>query len=92
MSDSAESRLLAGYRWVGKIFNGGWIASHAGTHEIAEPASGPATPAAGSSPPMTAAPQPDVTDQLKKLGDLRDAGILTTEEFESKKAELLARL
>ena len=40
MSDSAESRLLAGYRWVGKIFNGEWITSHAGTREITEPASG----------------------------------------------------
>lgn len=34
----------------------------------------------------------DVFDQLRKLGDLRDAGIVTTEEFEAKKAELLARL
>jgi Domain of unknown function (DUF4429)/Short C-terminal domain/Protein of unknown function (DUF2510) len=44
--------------------------------------------------PQPAAPpaQPDVTDQLKKLAELRDAGVLTTEEFESKKAELLARL
>jgi len=40
MSDSAKSRLLAGYRWVGKIFNGEWITSHAGTREITEPASG----------------------------------------------------
>jgi hypothetical protein len=31
-------------------------------------------------------------DQLKKLGELRDAGILTTAEFEAKKAEILARL
>jgi hypothetical protein len=61
-------------------------------HRIAEPASGLATQAAGSSPPVAAVPQPDVTDQLMKLGELRDAGVLTTEEFESKKAELLARL
>src|SRR5437667_148398 len=40
MSNSAESTLLAGYRWVGKIFNGGWIASHGGTREITEPANG----------------------------------------------------
>src|SRR6266508_2385163 len=38
-------------------------------------------------------PQEDsVTEQLRKLGDLRDAGVLTDEEFETKKAELLARL
>lgn len=36
--------------------------------------------------------QSDVLDQLRKLGDLRDAGILTEEEFNAKKAELLARM
>ena len=34
----------------------------------------------------------DVTDQLRKLADLRDAGIVTAEEFEAKKADLLRRL
>jgi len=29
---------------------------------------------------------------LRKLGELKDAGILTAAEFEPKKAELLARL
>jgi hypothetical protein len=33
-----------------------------------------------------------ITDQIKKLGELRDDGILTEEEFNTKKAELLARL
>lgn len=36
--------------------------------------------------------QVDVTEQLHKLASLRDAGILTDEEFAMKKAELLARL
>lgn len=31
-------------------------------------------------------------DQLKKLGELRDAGVLTPEEFESKKADILGRM
>ena len=31
-------------------------------------------------------------DQIKKLGELRDAGFLTNDEFNAKKAELLARL
>lgn len=35
---------------------------------------------------------PDVLAQLEKLGSLRDAGILTEEEFAAKKAELLGRL
>ncbi|RYF44349.1 MAG: SHOCT domain-containing protein [Comamonadaceae bacterium] len=33
----------------------------------------------------------DVLATLKKLGELCDAGVVTPEEFESKKAELLAR-
>lgn len=33
-----------------------------------------------------------VLDALQKLGDLRDRGILTVEEFEVKKAELLDRI
>lgn len=39
----------------------------------------------------TAAPE-GIPDQLKKLGELRDMGILTEDEFATKKAELLARL
>jgi large subunit ribosomal protein L7/L12 len=34
----------------------------------------------------------DPLDQLRKLGELRDAGVLTDEEFEAKKAELLGRI
>lgn len=42
--------------------------------------------------PAPAPAQPDVMSQLKQLGELRDARVLTSEEFESKKAALLARL
>ncbi|MBM4470923.1 hypothetical protein GS502_16780 [Rhodococcus hoagii] len=31
-------------------------------------------------------------EQLTKLGELRDAGVLTDDEFNAKKAEILARL
>lgn len=34
----------------------------------------------------------DVLGQLEQLGKLRDAGVLTDAEFESKKSELLDRL
>ena len=34
----------------------------------------------------------DVLAQIQKLGELHDAGVLTDAEFESKKAELLARI
>jgi hypothetical protein len=30
-------------------------------------------------------------DQVRKLGELRDAGVLTDEEFETKKAQLMGR-
>lgn len=34
----------------------------------------------------------DIPDQIKKLSELRDQGILTEEEFQQKKTELLAKL
>jgi hypothetical protein len=42
--------------------------------------------------PLAAAPAMDVGAQLAQLGQLRDAGVLTEDEFNAKKAELLARL
>lgn len=40
----------------------------------------------------TAVQQPDPMAQLKQLGELRDAGVLTEEEFQAKKADILSRL
>ncbi|MFY9581140.1 MAG: SHOCT domain-containing protein [Gaiellaceae bacterium] len=34
----------------------------------------------------------DVTEQIRKLGELHDQGVLTDEEFETKKRELLGKL
>jgi hypothetical protein len=42
--------------------------------------------------PEAAPTTPDITDQIKKLGELHDAGVVTDEEFEAKKTELLNRL
>ncbi|MDQ3765854.1 MAG: PH domain-containing protein [Actinomycetota bacterium] len=36
--------------------------------------------------------QPDIIGQLRQLGELKEAGVLSPEEFEAKKAELLRRL
>jgi len=36
--------------------------------------------------------EPDVADQITKLAELRDAGIVSEEEFQTKKAELLKRM
>jgi hypothetical protein len=50
--------------------------------------SGVGLPAAPQAAPA-AAPAADPLDQLKKLGELRDAGVLSDAEFAAKKAELL---
>jgi hypothetical protein len=52
-------------------------------------ASPPAPEAPSAGAPAPAALSDDVYDQLKKLGELRDAGILTDEEFNAKKTQLL---
>jgi hypothetical protein len=42
-------------------------------------------------PPVAAAPAgPSLIDQLKELGELKNQGILTEEEFAAQKAKLLA--
>jgi len=52
----------------------------------------PLQPAPAHSPPAVRAPSPDVLEQLRKLGELRNAGMLTDAEFDAKKAELLGRI
>ena len=47
-------------------------------------------PAGGSVAPAASAES--ITDQIKKLGELRDAGFLTNDEFNAKKAELMKQL
>jgi len=39
-----------------------------------------------------AAAAPDVPEQIRKLGELRDQGLLTDEQFEAKRDELLSRM
>lgn len=49
-------------------------------------ASSPAAPTSNMQAPM------DIPEQIEKLARLKEAGILSTEEFEAKKGELLSRL
>ena len=49
-----------------------------GTHPVAEPAA--------------TGPSDDPYEKLRKLGELRDAGVLTEDEFEAQKAAILSRL
>jgi Short C-terminal domain len=68
-----------------------------GTHPTQRPqpsipalaAPAPPAPPAAPLPPPNAAP-PGVIEQLKELAQLRDAGILTDDEFAAQKAKLLA--
>ena len=43
-----------------------------------------------AAPAPAAAPAPDPLDQLKQLGELKAAGVLTDAEFEAQKAKVLA--
>jgi len=57
-----------------------------------QPATTPrsSAPQTASAPP--AAPPPDTMEQIKKLGELRTANVITEAEFQAKKAELLKRI
>lgn len=48
--------------------------------------------AAATPPQPAAAAPPDPMEQLQKLAQLRDQGIITAEEFEAKKTEMLDRM
>jgi membrane protein YdbS with pleckstrin-like domain len=44
-------------------------------------------------PPAPAAPSPpDIPEQLRRLAELRDSGVISAAEFEAKKAQLLERM
>lgn len=42
--------------------------------------------------PPSAPPSPDIPEQIRKLATLKDDGIISSEEFEAKKTELLRKL
>src|SRR5262245_9311711 len=42
--------------------------------------------------PLPAQSSPDIPDQIRKLAKLKDDGIISSEEFEAKKTELLRKL
>jgi hypothetical protein len=65
---------------------------------LPEPIDGEASPAPlqqqAREPPETQSPTvaPDIPEQIRRLAELRDAGLITQEEFETKKSELLRRM
>ena len=46
----------------------------------------------GNNPIMDTSTSTDIPGQIKKLSELKDTGVLTAEEFERKKTELLAKM
>jgi Short C-terminal domain len=61
--------------------------------EAAPPETAAAPPETAAAPPETAAAPPmDPIELLSKLGELRDRGVLTEEEFAAQKAKILAQL
>ena len=56
----------------------------AGSRAASAPSAAPASEASADTD--------DAFDQIRKLGELKDAGLLTEEEFNAKKAEMLKRL
>jgi hypothetical protein len=64
---------------------GRWAAQEPQQPTYAEP-----PPTYAAPPPAAAPPADDMLDQLKKLGELKAAGILTDAEFDQQKAKLLA--
>jgi len=51
----------------------------------------PASPVS-SAPAASASPGANIPEQLKQLAELRDSGVITAQEFEAKKAQLLERM
>ncbi len=82
----------------------GYMAGKAGANRSAQESSqeqrlaelesqqAPASASPPAAPPPAAAPGAggSVVEQLKQLGELRDSGVLTPEEFEREKQKLLA--
>jgi hypothetical protein len=53
------------------------------------PRPAPEAPPPAAAAPMTAEPEPSYLDELEKLADLRDRGIISEDDFEAKKGQLL---
>lgn len=55
----------------------------------------PPAPAGAATPPLAPAPAPaaaSASDALQQLAELRDKGLITPQEYEAKKAEILQRM
>ena len=65
-----------------------FVQSRLGTKEDLSSREEPAE-AAAAAPAPAAAPEPEYVGELERLSQLRDQGIITNEDFEAKKKQLL---
>jgi putative oligomerization/nucleic acid binding protein len=75
---------------VARRQQGRWAAKEQAAAEEAPPPAAAPEPQYQEAPPQAAAPSTDDRlAQLKQLGELRDAGVLTDAEFEAQKGKIL---
>ena len=61
-------------------------------YEARRPSTGGAIPTVSHGPTAAAATEPEFAVQLRKLHELKEAGIITEPEFEAKKAAILEKI
>jgi hypothetical protein len=84
LTGSSGSEVRAARKFAATVTQ---LALQLGAAESPPPSPPPAQPPAGPTSANVSIP-----DQISKLAELRDKGILTEDEFATKKAELLARM
>ncbi|MEZ5960608.1 MAG: SHOCT domain-containing protein [Hyphomonadaceae bacterium] len=95
MSSQLPDKVLAQFF---QTLSGAPAAPQANTFRPQPQPAPPTAPVPTSAPAPAPAPAPAggdaaaIMEQIKQLGALRDAGVLTADEFEAKKAELLKRI
>jgi hypothetical protein len=90
MADRGANRMQArqGYQTMSRMQRRrSFVQSKLGTREDFSSREKPAEAAAPAATP--AAPEPSYVGELERLAQLRDQGILSNEEFEAKKKQLL---
>ena len=92
LEDIAEFREAQ--RIINQLANEARLAlqRNANTHRYEAIHTASATPHARPAPSAAPADSEALMVQLRQLGELRDAGVLTEEEFTAKKADILSRL
>jgi hypothetical protein len=91
MAERGAQRMQVrqGYRTMARMQRRrSFVQSRLGTKEDFSSREEPAE-AAAAAPAPAAAPEPEYVGELERLAQLRDQGIITNEDFEAKKKQLL---